>query len=59
VNVNRVLRHIEAQFVGFAYRDPRFEASSGKPHREGFVVMVASQSVAPVRFALRHRRAPD
>ena len=55
VDVDAVFDGVEAELVGFAERDARFDAAAGQPHRERVGVMVA----AVVAAALDHRRAAE
>ena len=42
MNMDRILRDMEAKFIGFAKGDSRFGSSSGHPHGEGLGVMIPS-----------------
>ncbi len=58
VHLDRVLRHVVAEFVGFAVRDARLDAAAGHPHRERARVVVAPQELRSVA-RLVHRRAAE
>ena len=55
VDVDAILRGVEAEVVALAERDAGLDAAAGQPHRESIRMVVA----AVVAAALHHRRAAE
>ena len=59
VDVNRVLRNVVAQVVGFADRLTTFDTAAGKPHGEGIRVVIPPAFATQSRIIFDHRRSAE
>ena len=54
VNMDWVLGHMEAKFIGLPQGDARFDPSTGHPHSKGLWVMIATTTTVQCGTGLDH-----
>ena len=59
VDVHGVLFNVEAEFIGLAILDTRFDPAAGEPHGERLRVVIAAKASAEGGAGFDHGRAPE